>query len=140
MPKTSALLAVCFVSGLLGALLTRLFLWLGDDWGIIRLLGIHQSYTIDLHSLYAPLFAGGLWGLLFFITVASPRARRQWIRKALWVALVPALIDVIYLFPQQHQQGIGGIDLGLLMPGLLFFGWLVWGFFTGFFARLLWGR
>ena len=140
MPKTSALLAVCFVAGLLGALFSSLFLWLGDEWGVIRMLGINHSYAIDLESLYAPLFAGGLWGLLFFLTVASPRTRRQWIRKALWVALIPALIDVIYFFPQQLHHGIGGINLGMLMPGLIFLSWLVWGFFTGFFARLLWGR
>ena len=140
MPKTSALLAVCFVSGLLGALFSHLFLWLGDQWGLVSLLGISYSYSIDLDSLYAPLFAGGLWGLLFFLTIAAPRRRRQWIRKALWVSLVPALIDVIYVFPQQYDHGIGGINLGLLMPGLIFLSWLVWGFFTGFFARLLWGR
>lgn len=140
MPKTSALLAVCFVSGLLGTLLSSLLLWLGDEWGAMRILGISYSYTIDLHSLYAPLFKGGLWGLLFFFTVASPRSRRRWIRKALWVALIPALADVIYFFPQHYQHGIGGINLGMLMPGLIFLSWLIWGFFTGFFARLLWGR
>lgn len=139
MPKTSALLAVCFVSGLLGVLFSHLFLWLGDQWGFIRFLGISHSYSIDLHSLYAPLFAGGLWGLLFFLTIAAPKRRRQWIRKALWVSLIPALIDVIYVFPQ-HHHGLGGINLGLLMPGLIFLSWLAWGFFTGFFARLLWGR
>ena len=140
MSKTSALLAVCFVSGLLGALFSSLFLWLGDEWGLIRMLGISHSYAIDLNSLYAPLFAGGLWGLLFFFAVASPRTRRHWVRKGLWVALIPALVDVVYIYPQLQNQGIGGINLGMLMPGLIFLSWLIWGIFTGFFARLLWGR
>ncbi|MFO7766987.1 MAG: hypothetical protein R6V33_11200 [Pelovirga sp.] len=140
MPKTSALLAVCFVSGLLGALFSRLFLWLGDEWGMIRMLAINDSYAIDLNSIYAPLFAGGLWGLLFFFTVSSPRIRRYWVRKGLWVALVPALIDILYIYPQLRNQGIGGINMGLLMPGLLIASWLIWGIFTGFFARLFWGR
>lgn len=140
MPKTSALLAVCFVSGLLGALFSCLFLWLGGEWGIIQLLGINFSRSIALPALYAPLFAGGLWGLLFFVSVASPRSRRFWIRKSLWVALIPALVDIAYIYPQVQNQGIGGVNLGMLMPGLIILSWLVWGLFTGFFARLLWGR
>jgi hypothetical protein len=140
MPKASALLAVCFVSGLLGALFSSLFLWLCGDFGVLRLLGISFSRSLALPTLYAPLFAGGLWGLLFFLTVASPRSRRYWIRKSLWVAMIPALVDIAYIYPQLQNQGIGGINLGMLMPGLIILIWLVWGLFTGFFARLLWGR
>lgn len=140
MPKASALFAVCFVSGLLGALFSSLFLWLGGEWSIIQMLGINFSRSIALPVLYAPLFAGGLWGLLFFFTVASPRSRRFWIRKSLWIALVPALVDIAYIYPQVQNVGIGGINLGMLMPGLIILSWLVWGLFTGFFARLLWGR
>ncbi|MBW6509098.1 MAG: hypothetical protein K0A94_06065 [Desulfuromonadales bacterium] len=140
MPKTSTLFAVCFVSGLLGALFSSLFLWLGSEWGIIRILGINLSRSIALPALYPLMFAGGLWGLLFFVSVASPRSRRFWIRKSLWVALIPALVDIAYIYPQVQNQGIGGINLGILMPGLIILSWLVWGFFTGFFARLLWGR
>ncbi|MFO7813955.1 MAG: hypothetical protein R6V21_13390, partial [Pelovirga sp.] len=76
MPKASALFAVCFVAGLLGALFSSLFLWLGGEWGIIHLLGISFSRSIALPALYPPLFAGGLWGLLFFLTVAAPRSRK----------------------------------------------------------------
>lgn len=140
MPKTSTLFAVCFVSGLLGALFSSLFLWLGGEWGIIPLLGIKLSRSIALPALYPSLFTGGLWGLLFFVTVAPPRNRRFWIRKCLWVALIPALVDITYIYPRVQNQGIGGADLGILMPGLIILSWLVWGFFTGFFARLLWGR
>lgn len=140
MPKASALFSVCFVSGLLGALFSSLFLWLGGEWGFIRLIGINFSHSIALPALYAPLFAGGLWGLLFFFTVASPRSRRFWIRKSLWFALIPALVDIAYIYPQVQHLGIGGSNLGMLMPGLIILSWLVWGLFTGFFARLLWGR
>lgn len=140
MPRTSALFAVCFVSGLLGALFTSLFLWLGGEWGIIRLLGINFSPSITWPALYPHMFAGGLWGLLFFFTVASPRSRRYWIRKSLWVALVPALVNIVHIYPNVQHQGIGGINLGILTPGLIILSWLVWGLFTGFFARLLWGR
>lgn len=140
MPKTSTLFAVCFVSGLLGALFSSLLLWLGSEWGIIQILGINLSRSIALPALYPLMFAGGLWGLLFFVTVASPRSRRFWIRKSLWVALIPALVDIAYIYPQVQNQGIGGINLGMLMPGLIILSWLAWGFFTGFFARLLWGR
>lgn len=140
MPKGSALLAVCFVAGLLAALLSCLFLWAAGEWGLIRLLGVNLSQSINLPSLYQPLFTGGLWGLLYYVTVGSPRSRCHWIRKGLWFSLLPALVAIFYLYPHLYNQGIGGTSLGLLTPGVLLFYYLIWGFFTGFFARLLWGR
>lgn len=140
MPKTSALFAVCFVAGLMGALSSSLLLWFGGEWGLFRLLGINFHQGLSLSSLYAPLFTGGLWGLAYFFAVASLRTRRHWIRKGLWLSLIPALVNIFYIYPQIHHQGLGGINLGVLMPGLIFVTWLIWGFFTGFFARLFWGR
>lgn len=140
MPKGSALLAVCFVAGLLGALFASLFLWFGDEWGLMELLNVRISQPLSLSALYEPLFIGGLWGLPYFMTVGSPRSRCHWIRKALWFSLIPALVAIFYVYPQVKNLGIGGTSLGMLMPGVVLVYYLIWGFFTGFFTRLLWGR
>jgi len=83
---------------------------------------------------------GGLWGLVYFFTVGIPRHRRHWIRKGLWFSLLPSLATLFYLFPYVYYKGMAGFDLGMMTPLLVVVMNLVWGFFTGFFARLFWGR
>lgn len=140
MPKSSALFAVCFVAGLLGALGSSLFLWQCHQWGLINLIGVKVVQTLSLPKLYPQLFIGGFWGLAYFFTVGIPRHRRHWIRKGLWFSLLPSAVTLFYLYPYVNHKGIAGFDLGMLTPLLTIITNLVWGFFTGFFARLFWGR
>ena len=140
MPKSSALFAVCFVAGLLGALTSSLFLWACHEWGITQLIAVRLTQSMKLSDLYPQMFSGGLWGLLFFFTVGVPRHRRHWIRKGLWFSLVPTLTTLFYLYPHVYHRGLAGLDLGLMTPLIVLISNLVWGFFTGFFARLFWGR
>lgn len=140
MPKSSALFAVCFVAGLLGAMVSSLFLWGCNEWGITNFIGVRIVQTLELPMLYPQLFIGGFWGLGYFFTVGIPRQRRYWIRKGLWFSLLPSLTTLFYLYPQIENKGLAGFDLGMLTPLLIAVSNLVWGFFTGFFARLFWGR
>jgi len=140
MQRSGALLAVCFVAGMLGALIAGLFIWGCNHWGVTDFLKVNLSQSLELKQLYQPMFIGGLWGLLYFFTVGTPRQRRQWIRKGLWFSLVPAAFALFYLYPYVQQKGLGGFQLGNLTPLLVIAANLVWGFFTGFFTRLLWGR
>ncbi len=140
MPKSSALFAVCFTAGLLGALASSLFLWGCNEWGVTSMLGVKMVQTLELPKLYPKMMIGGLWGLVYFFTVGIPRHRRHWIRKGLWFSLLPSLTVLFYLFPYVYHQGMAGFDLGMMTPLLVVVTHLVWGFFTGFFARLFWGR
>ena len=140
MPKSSALFAVCFVAGLLGAVCSSLFLWGADQWGLTELLRVRLDQSLTLQAFYQPMFFGGLWGLLYFFTIGTPRQRRHWIRKGLWFSLIPSLAAIFYVYPSVKNLGLAGFQLGLLTPLLIVLMNLVWGFFTGFFARLLWGR
>ncbi len=133
MHRTGAMLSVCFCAGMLGALTTSLFAWLGVRAGLEQL--THMLLQSRDH-----LLAGGLWGLVYFITVAGPRSRNHWIRKGLWTALPPVAWHLLYFFPNRTDHGVLGIGLGISAPLLVIGLYLVWGFFTGFFARLLWGR
>ncbi|SDZ77490.1 hypothetical protein SAMN05660420_00245 [Desulfuromusa kysingii] len=140
MPKSSALLAVCFVAGLLGALASCLFLWGCNELGITRFIGVNLVQSIDIKKLYPQIFIGGLWGLGYFFTVGIPRHRRYWVRKGIWFSAIMSLTAIFYLYPYVYYQGVAGINLGILTPLLIILANMVWGVFTGFFARLLWGR
>lgn len=140
MQKSSALFAVCFVAGLLGALASSLFLWGAGEWGISSLIGVKISPALKESWLYPRLIIGGLWGLGYFFAVGTPRQRNRWVRKGLWFSLIPSAVTLFYLFPYVENKGLAGFELGMLTPLLIVISNMVWGFFTGFFARLFWGR
>jgi len=140
MPKSGALLTVCFVAGMLGETASILFLWGCNQWNLFTIMGINMTQTLNLPLLYPQLFSGGFWGLGYFFTVGVPRHRRHWIRKGLWFSLLPSLFTLFYLYPYVYHKGIAGFDLGTLTPLLIVVSSLIWGLFIGFFARLFWGR
>lgn len=140
MPKSSALLAVCFTAGLLGGLANSIFVWAGGEWGLTALLGVKIAPSLKLSWLYPRMVWGGIWGVPYFFTVGAPRYRRQWIRKALLISLLPSAVMLCYIFPNLKSKGLAGLELGLLTPAFVVTANLVWGAFTGFFTRLFWGR
>lgn len=140
MNRNSALLAVCFAAGVLGALANSLAAWIFGLWGVTALAGVSLAPTLTLPWLYPRLVWGGFWGLVYFFTVNSQRRRRQWIRKGLWVSLLPTAAQLFYFFPYHTPFGPLGVGLGDLTALFVVLFNLVWGFFTGLFARLLWGR
>jgi peptidoglycan/LPS O-acetylase OafA/YrhL len=140
MYRTKALLSVCFCAGLIGALFNSFTLWGFGRAGLIRLLGVQLTPEWTLAWLYPRLVWGGIWGLAYFIAVAGPRSRNQWIRKGLWVSLLPTAFQLFYVFPNQTPHGPMGLGLGTLTPLLVLVFNAVWGVVTGTFARILWGR
>ncbi len=140
MPKNSALMAVCFVGGLLGGLACSVFVWMMGNWGVTSMLGVKIAPALTPAWLYPRLVWGGLWGLVYFVSVGVPRARRHWVRKGLYLSLLPTFYMLFVVFPYQLGQGQGGMLLGTLTPLVVLTTNLVWGFFTGIFTRLFWGR
>jgi hypothetical protein len=139
-PHSRALLAVCFVAGLGGALVNSVALWLAGRLGLMALAGVALAPDLTLGWLYPRLVWGGLWGLAYFLTIGSRRTRRHWVRKGLWVSLLPTLFQLLYVFPHQPGIGLFGYGLGHLTPVFVLFFNALWGFATGVFTRLLWGR
>lgn len=140
MPKNSALFAVCFVAGQLGAVAAGLLLWASGEWGISNLLNVKVAPPLTQAWIYPQMMLGGLWGLGYFFTVAVPRQRKHWIRKGLWFSLLPTAFTLFYIYPYVKHYGIAGFNLGALTPLLILLSNLAWGLFTGFFTRLFWGR
>lgn len=140
MPRKTALLAVCFSSGLLGGLFSSLAVWLAVELQLPHLAQVTLHPTFTLAWLYPELVKGGLWGLAYFLTVGGRNSRCHWIRKGLWVSVLPLATQLFYIFPYHTPHGMLGLKLGTLMPVFVLVFTLIWGFFTGFFTRLLWGR
>jgi len=140
MRKNGTLLAVCCMGGELAALVSSLFLWLLGDWGVTAFLNVHIAPPLSTSWLYPRLIWGGLWALPYFITLGIPRARRHWVRKGIIISLLPSLTLLFIVYPYQLGKGQAGLDLGLLTPVVVVVTHLVWGFFTGVFTRIFWGK
>jgi len=140
MQRKGALFAVCFFAGLLGALANSLAAWLAGNWGLTTTAGVAMTPELTKTWLYPRLVWGGVWGLAYFFVVASPRHRRRWVRKGLWISLLPSAVQLYYVFPYHTPFGTLGLGLGALTTlfVLMFNG--IWGFFTGLFTRMMWGR
>ena len=140
MTRTSALVSVSFCAGLLAAIVSTAFAWLCIRYGLTTLAGVALQVSLDIRALYPKMIWGGLWGLVFALSVAHNRTRRYWVRKGMLISIAPTLYQLFVFFPYQTGYGTLGIELGLLTPLFVFCFNLVWGIFTGFFARLLWGK
>jgi hypothetical protein len=114
--------------------------WLCIEYGLTSLAGVSLSVSLDIGALYPKMIWGGLWGLLFALTVVHHRTRKHWVRKGLVISLAPTLYQLFVVFPHQTPYGSLGAELGLLTPLFILLFNLVWGIFTGIFARLLWGK
>lgn len=140
MNRNRALIAVCFCAGVIGAFANSLAAWLGGASGLTALAGVDLAPQWTAAWLYPRLVWGGIWGLCFFFAVGTPRSRRHWARKGLWVSLLPTLVQLFLIFPYHTPFGPMGIGLGLLTPLFVVCYNFIWGFFTGVFARAIWGR
>ncbi|MBE0500271.1 MAG: hypothetical protein IBX47_02430 [Desulfuromonadales bacterium] len=137
MHRPAALISVCFCAGILGALVG---LGVISAWGMVGLPDLPISTVRPLLApagLYPRLVWGGLWGVLFFLTVGSARTRKHWIQKGVLVSLVPTFYYLIFYLPEQISSGS---DFSLVALAVVIAVNLIWGFFTGLFSRLLWGR
>jgi hypothetical protein len=140
MDRKGALLATCFCAGALGALAAGAALWGASHWGWIAAAGIDFVPEFSLDWLYQYLVWGGIWGLPFYLAVSSHRRRRHWIRKGLWLSLLPSAHQLFYVFPHLQDAGMMGMELGHLTPLVILLINFLWGAVTGVWIRILWGR
>ena len=140
MRQTRALIAVCFMSGVIGGLAVALLAWASNEWGVTTLASVKLTARLDLGTLYSRAIWGGIWGLLYYFTVGHARSRRHWVRKGLWVCLIPSAVQLLYIYPYLTKYGPLGLSLGALTPVFIIGYNLVWGLVIGVFTWLLWGR
>jgi hypothetical protein len=140
MPRTRALLTICFCAGLLAGLCSSLLAWQSGQMGLPAMVGVNLSPKLSPNWIYSRMIWGGLWGLAYFLVVGPLKSRRHWARKGLWISILPTAFQLLFVYPYMTRHGWFGLDLGQLTPLFIFAYNLVWGLCTGIFCRLLWGR
>ena len=134
------LLAVCFCAGMLGALLSGLLLCLAGEFGAFAMAGVQLAPQLKPAWFYPRLVWGGLWGVVYFLTVGPAHARGRWASRGMLVSLLPTAFELLVVFPYWQGAGLLGRQLGKLTPLAVLLANLAWGLFTGVCCRLLWGR
>ncbi|MGK2907618.1 MAG: hypothetical protein ACSLFH_14930 [Desulfuromonadales bacterium] len=140
MQHSRTLMTACFCAGMLGALCCSLIAWQAGQLGLPAMAGVRMTPALTPDWLYPRLVWGGLWGLVYFLTVAPIKFRRHWARKGLWVSLLPTAFQLFVVYPNMTRHGWLGLELGQLTPLFVMLNNLVWGLFTGIFSRMFWGR
>ena len=137
MRRPAALISICFCAGILSALVGLGAVWVWGQLGLPELAGYVVRPLIAPAGFYPRLIWGGLWGVLFFLTVGSARTRKHWIRKGVLISLIPSLLYLVLYLPDQVGSGL---TLSFASPAIVIVVNLIWGVFVGLFSRLLWGR
>jgi hypothetical protein len=140
MPRTRILMSVCFCAGMLGALCSSLVAWQAGQLDLPAMAGVRMAPELVPTWLYRNLVWGGLWGLVYFLAVGPLKSRRHWARKGLWISLLPTLFQLLVVYPYMTRHDWLGLDLGQFTPLFVLLYNLVWGFCTGIFCRIFWGR
>jgi hypothetical protein len=117
---------IYFAAGCLGGLANSLAVWFFGTTGITGAAGVAMAPVLTAPWLYPRIVWGGLWGLLFLL----PVGKNNLYGKGALLSLGPTAVQLFLIFPLKTQQGMAGLELGLLTPlFVLFFNW-VWGVAT----------
>jgi len=117
---------IFFAAGCLGALANSVVVWLFGDLGITQSLGVSITPSLTAGWLYPRIVWGGIWGLIFFLSLVNSKP----FFKGTLLSLFPTIVQLFIIFPYKAKKGVAGIELGLLTPALVFvFNW-VWGVVT----------
>ena len=119
-------LLIFFAAGCLGALANSITVWLFGKFGITSSFGVSIAPSLTPEWLYPRLVWGGIWGLLFILSIFQSKL----LVKGTILSLFPTAVQLFVVFPIKAHKGIAGIELGLFTPVLvIFFNW-VWGVTT----------
>ena len=126
----SARLGLGFLGGGLGALASRLALWLLDAIGLREALGVAPMMVGPPAALAVHLGVGAVWGMVLGVVFFHVPAKTALGRGVLF-SLVPSLYMLLKVYPVDYDVGIFGMELGALAFVFVFFLNLVWGSIAG---------
>lgn len=121
-----------FGAGCLGGLVMCVVMWLFSRYGITQSLQVNLGGSVSPHWMSPRIVWGGLWGLLFLISVFSSNL----FARSFIIALIPTLVQLFVFYPFYEGKGVAGLSLGLLTPFLVFFFYWVWALATAIALRL----
>ena len=121
-----------FAAGALGALVSALAMWLAGRYGLTQAMGVRLAPALSAHWLYPRIVWGGLWGFLFLLPLFGGR----WILKSAVLALIVTLIQLFVIYPYTTRYGVAGLELGMLMPLVVYIFAFIWALTAAISLRL----
>jgi hypothetical protein len=101
--------AICFASGVIGALAVVLFGHILFALGVSEKLGVKRPISFKSPDIYRPLFWGGLWGIPFGLLIKAVWSRLYFFGLLYFVAPVLALF---LIFLPMSGAGYFGLQQG----------------------------
>lgn len=123
MEKIIQKLTIVFSSGCFGGLVNTLAVWFFGASGITAAFNVKIAPSLTVAYLYPRIVWGGIWGILFLL----PFFRDSIILRGMVYSLAPTFVQLVIIFPIKANQGIMGLDLGVLTPLFVLFFNAVWG-------------
>lgn len=120
-------ISLAYSAGCVGALVNSWLVWYMGRKGIPQKLGVAIAPVWSLDFLYARLFWGGIWGLLFTAPVWQNGFWVGVVSRGIVSCIFPTLFQLLYVFPHLTGKGWMGLALGKLTPVLVFLYNSVWG-------------
>jgi hypothetical protein len=129
--------AICFASGVIGALAVVLFSYVLFGLGISSALGVKAPIPLKSPDIYRPLFWGGLWGIPFGLLIGA-----AWNSLYLFGSLyVLAPLSALFLiFLPLGGAGFFGLRQGPMFTLYLLLVNLPFGIITALVARVIIGK
>ena len=130
--------AICFASGVVGALAVVLFSFVLFGLGLSAALGVTAPISVKSPDIYRPLFWGGLWGIPFGFLV-KPAWERLYLVGFLYF-LAPMLALFLVFLPMEGAGYFGLEHGGAKFPVYLLLVNLPFGIVTALVAGAIIGR
>jgi hypothetical protein len=132
--KIRSYIAVCFASGVIGALAVITFSVVLYYTGISPLMGVTTPPNLTSPGIYRPLFWGGLWGIPFGL-ISWKRESHYFLIG--WLYFLAPVLALYLIFAPKGGLGLFGMNKGLPFTFYLLLVNIPYGIVTATLARWL---
>ena len=132
--KIKGYIAVCFASGVIGALAVIIFSVVLYYAGIAASMSVNTPPKLSAPDIYRPLFWGGLWWLPFGL-ITWKRERHYYLIG--WLYFLAPVLALYLIFAPMRGLGVFGQSKGILFTFYLLLVNVPYGIVTALLARWL---
>jgi len=132
--KLRGYMAICFASGVIGAVAVLTFSLVLYHTGISPLMGVNAPPKLAAPEIYRPLFWGGLWGIPFGLITWKRESHYYLIG---WLYFLAPVLALYFVFLPKGGLGLFGLSKGLLFTFYLLLVNAPYGIVTAVLARWL---
>jgi hypothetical protein len=122
-----------YAAGSLGGLANSLEVWAVGFLGITAAAGVKAAPAFTFPWLYPRVVWGGLWGFLFLL----PFLKQSPIVRGIVYGLGPTLVQLFVALPFKFEQGVMGLNLGMLTPLFVLVANIIWGVVASLWMSLM---